>query len=96
MQTYMPLKRFYTQGEFYGIDEMVHAHTLADLGQSVMNVFNLGDKPVHKEIKFRLSEIGLPNVPVQIDDAEFKQTDDEITLDVEVPARGQLLYAIKP
>ena len=41
MQTYLPLKRFFTQGEFYGIDEMVHAHTLPELRESVLNVFNL-------------------------------------------------------
>ncbi len=53
MRTYMPLKRFYTQGEFYGIEETVHAHTLPDLRQSVLNVFNLSDKPVEKEVRFR-------------------------------------------
>ena len=46
MQTYTPLKRFYTQGTFYGIDETVHAHTLPDIGESVINVFNLENKPV--------------------------------------------------
>ncbi len=30
MQAYLPLERFYTQGVFYGLDEMVHVHTLAD------------------------------------------------------------------
>ena len=33
---------------------------LPDLGQSVLNVFNLDDKPVEKQMRFRLAEIGLP------------------------------------
>ena len=41
MQAYRSLKRFYAQGVFYGIDETVHAHTLPDVRESVINVFNL-------------------------------------------------------
>ena len=65
------MKRFYTQGEFYGIDEMVHAHTLPDLRESVINVFNLDDKPVEKEVRFRLADIGLPAGSVKIEGAAF-------------------------
>ena len=95
MRRYRELKRFYAQGEFYGIEETVHAHTLADIGQSVINVFNLGDKPAQKQIKFRLTEIGLPNAPVQIEGASFQQHDDEITLELTIPARGHVLYKIQ-
>jgi hypothetical protein len=95
MQLYKKLKRFYTQGEFYGIDEMVHVHTLPDIKEAVVNVFNLEDKPVEKQVKFRLTEIGMPNVPAQIDGASFLQDGDEITLTASIPARGHLLYKIK-
>jgi hypothetical protein len=95
MQQYKEVKRFYTQGDFYGLDEMVHAHTLKDLGQSVINIFNLDDKPIEKQIKFRLAEIGLPNVPVQIEGLPFVQTDGEITLTATIPARGHVLCKVK-
>jgi hypothetical protein len=95
MQQYKELKRFYTQGDFYGLDEMVHAHTLKDRGQSVINVFNLDDKPVERQIKFRLAEIDLPSGPVQIEGLPFTQKDDEITITATVPARGHVLCKIK-
>ena len=95
MQKYLGLKRFYAQGVFYGLDETVHVHTLADLKESVINVFNVDDKPVEKEIKFRLAEIGLANTPVQIDGAAFDQNGDEITLKVTVPARGHVLCEVR-
>ena len=74
---------------------MVHAHTLPDLGESVINVFNLDDKPAEKQIKFRLAEIGLPNVPVQIEGAAFEQKGDEITLKATVSARGHVLCKVQ-
>jgi hypothetical protein len=95
MKTYMPLKRFYTQGTFYGIDEMVHVHTLPDLKESVINVFNLEDKPVEKEISFRLSEIGLPAGSVKIEGAEFTSKEAVVTLKLTVPARGHQLVKVK-
>ena len=60
MRTYTALKRFYAQGVFYGLDETVHVHTLPDLGECVVNVFNVDDAPASKTIRFRPEEIGLP------------------------------------
>lgn len=95
MQQYKELKRFYTQGDFYGLDEMVHAHTLKDLNESIINVFNLDDKPIEKKITFRLAEIGLPSGPAQIEGLPFTQKDDEITITATVPARGHVLCKVK-
>jgi hypothetical protein len=95
MQTYLKLEKFYKQGIFYGLDEMVHVHTLPDLGQATINLFNLDDKPVEKEIQFRLQEIGLPNAPAKIEGAAFEQNDDVIKLKVAIPARGQVVYKIE-
>jgi hypothetical protein len=95
MRTYLPLKRFYTQGVFYGIDETVHAHTLPELRESVLNVFNLGDKPVEKEVRFRLADIGLPTGSVQIEGASLSTIGDELTLKMPLPARGHQLVKIK-
>ena len=82
MKTYNELKRFFAQGVFYGLDETVHCHTLPDVGQSVINCFNLDDKPVQKQIRFRLSEIGLPAGKVKIEGAPFKQDGEEVTVDL--------------
>jgi hypothetical protein len=95
MQTYKKLKRFYTQGEFYGLDEMIHVHTLPDAKEAVLNAFNLEDKAAQKQVKFRLADIGLPDIPVQIEGAAFEQKDGEITLNLDIPARGHVLYKIQ-
>jgi hypothetical protein len=95
MQTYLPLKKFYVQGKFYGIEEMVHAHTLPELGQSVINVFNLGDQPAKKPIRFRLKDIGLADGDVRIEGAEFQRQGDEISLEPTIPARGHLLLKVQ-
>jgi hypothetical protein len=94
MQTYKSLKKFYTTGEFYGIEETVHAHTLPDIGDSVINVFNLGDQSLKKQIRFRLQDIGLADGEVRIDDAEFKQQGDEVILELTIPARGHSLIKV--
>jgi hypothetical protein len=94
MKTYSGLKRFYAQGIFYGLDESIHCHTLPDLEQSVINCFNLDDQPVKKEVRFRPSDIGLPAGRVQVEGAPFRQSGDEVVLDVAIPARGHLLLKV--
>lgn len=91
MQTYLSLKRFYTQGIFYGLDENIHVHTLPDPGECVINCFNPDDQPVRKEIRFQIQEIGLLPGTVRIDGAPYEQTGDEIVMNLDIPARGHLL-----
>lgn len=95
MRTYLPLERFYKRGTFYGIDEMVHAHTLPDLRQSVLNIFNLDDKPVEKEIRLRAADIGLPAGPIKAEGDSFAAEGDEITVKMSIPAHGHRLVKIK-
>jgi hypothetical protein len=95
MKMYLSLKRFYTQGVFYGLDETIHCHTLPDLGESVLNIFNLDDKPAEKEIRFRLSDIGLPKGSIKIEGAASSENGDEIILKLTIPPRGHQLVKIK-
>jgi hypothetical protein len=94
MQTYLPLKRFFAQGEFYGIEETVHAHTLPELKQCVVNCFNLEEMPVQKKVTFRLADVGLPAGPVQVEGGTVTANDGAITLEVNIPARGHQLLKI--
>jgi len=94
MKTYLGLKRFYAQGVFYGLDETVHCHTLPDLRQCVINCFNIDDKPVKKQVRFRLNESGLPAGSVKSEGAPFRQSGDEVVLDLAIPARGHLLLKV--
>jgi hypothetical protein len=95
MRTYLPLKRFYTQGEFYGIDEMVHAHTLPDIRESVLNVFNLTDKPTQKKVRFRAADIGLPAGSMEVKGDSVTATGDEVTIKLSIPARGHQLVKVQ-
>jgi hypothetical protein len=88
MQTYLSLKPFYARGIFYGLDETVHAHTLPDVHQSVVNVFNLEETPAQKQVRWRLSEIGLPSGTVQVENATFRQDGDEVVLNMSIPPCG--------
>lgn len=102
MRAYRAFKRFYTQGTFYGIDETVHAHTLAGepvgAGETVavLNVFNLAETELEREIRFRLSDIGLPDsFRVYCSNAIFLQDGGEATLWVHLPALGHRLFEVR-
>jgi hypothetical protein len=96
MKTYLPLKRFYTQGDFYGLDETIHAHTLPDLQKSVLDCFNLDREPETRHVSFRLSDIGLPTQPIEMDGASFTLDGDKVEMTVSIPALGHQLVRIRP
>ena len=103
MRIYRQFKRFYTQGEFYGIDETVHAHVLPNPKPktrniiAVLNIFNLATTEVEREIRFKPSDIGLPNnlrlhcigVPYH------QQEDGGVILWVRLPALGHQLVEVQ-
>ncbi len=101
MQAYLRLKRFYTLGAFYGIDETVHAHTLVSepvtQGQTVavLNVFNLADTELERQIRFSLCDIGLPDdLRVHCPNAFLLQKGREVTLETRLPAMGHRLLEL--
>ncbi len=101
MGTYLRLKRFYTNGDFYGIDETVHTHTLQGAAGkpsepiAVINVFNLSDAPADKTFRFRLSEIGLNDrIQVHCPTAPLRQNGDSITISLFLPPRSPALLEI--
>jgi len=95
MKTYRRLKRFYTQGTFYGLEETVHVHTLSDEGKAVINVFNLTDKPETKEVSFEPQEIGLdPQSKVHVKGCSYSQKGSTITLRFDLPGHGTALAEI--
>lgn len=98
MREYKPLKRFYTQGVFYGLEETVHVHTLPDIREAVVDAFNLGDAPANKRLRFRPSDIGLPPGTVTVEGARLDERSAEVTADFLVPARGhvQLRVRVQP
>lgn len=96
MQTYRRLKRFYAQGAFYGLDETVHAHTLPDEGCCVLDLFNLGDVGVEREVRFRLADVGLQaEAPIAVEGAAWEMSGGDLRLSLKIPARGHRLVEIR-
>ncbi|QGQ94270.1 hypothetical protein EHS13_04800 [Paenibacillus psychroresistens] len=95
MQVYLSHKLFYAQGTFYGLDETVHAHTLTENGECVINIFNLENKLVQRQIQFSLSEIGLTAGQVEIEGAAYKVIHDKILLNAVIPAMGHKWVKLK-
>ncbi len=86
MKTYLANKKFFTQGEFYGLDDTVHAHSLPGIGQCVLNCFNVMNEPMCKEFRFKLSDVGLKAKPVKIDGVTYRQNGDDVVLNLSIPA----------
>jgi hypothetical protein len=98
MRTYLRLKRFFVRGAFFGLDETIHAHTLAAERKTVLNVFNLSDVEQDREIRFRWADVGLEAVPagaISVRGARAHVDGDEVTLWANVPARGHRLVEIE-
>ncbi|OQA01899.1 MAG: hypothetical protein BWY71_00218 [Planctomycetes bacterium ADurb.Bin412] len=97
MQTYLRLKPFFTQGEFYGLDEMIHVHTLKEKNAAVINCFNLAETPETKTFTFNLSQMGLSaNAKYEIKGASsFKQDGDQMEVKVELAGRDAAVLEVK-
>ncbi|GEM_PF-5953404 len=96
MKRYKRLKDFYTRGEFYGIDETVHIHTLTEKNEAVINAFNLGAKKVVKKIEIDLIDIGLnPKKITGVENLPFKKNGPKLFIDLKIPALSPVLGMIK-
>ncbi len=96
MKTYKRLKRFYTQGIFYGLDETIHVHVLPDEKAVVINVFNLTERALEKEINFDLSEIGFcRDSRICSTNIEYIQEDSNVSLKVSLPPLGTSVVELK-
>ncbi len=102
MRTYRRLKRFYTQGVFYGLEETVHAHVLPNPKPetrtpiAVLNIFNLAKMEVEREIRFKPSDIGLPdNLRIHCIGVPYRQGGDGVTLWVRLTALGHHLVEVE-
>jgi hypothetical protein len=74
MARYMSLKEFYTRGKFYGIDEMIHVHTLPSLNQAVINLFNVTGNTIKLSVTLKAKELGLKSIDSLKGTENFKKT----------------------
>jgi len=93
MRQYKELKEFYTRGEFYGIDEYTHVHTLPQRNQAVINVFNLTGQPIEKQREIILREIGLTNL-TSLKGASYQRTNKGFIFNLEIPPLSPRLITV--
>jgi hypothetical protein len=58
MRRYRELKAYFVAGEFYGLDELAHVHSLGARGM-VFALFNLETQPRRVELEFGPQDVGL-------------------------------------
>jgi hypothetical protein len=75
MGIYRKYKRYYALGEFFGIGELTHIHTLAGDNKSVVNCFNTEKHPVKKDFVIKARDAGIA-------------TEMQIRVRAEIPAMG--------
>jgi hypothetical protein len=89
MKTYLRLKPFFTQGEFYGLDEMIHVHTLKEKNAAVINCFNLAENPETKTFTIDLVQVGLsPQSQYEIRGAAATRSQGD-TLEISITLDGK-------
>ena len=98
MKTYLRLKPFFTHGEFYGIDEMTHVHTLPARNAAVIICYNLDEQPVDRSFQVELSEVALaPDKKFKVKGAQNSQNNgNSIQIKANIPARGITLLEVIP
>jgi hypothetical protein len=86
MKRYRKLDRFYKRAEFYGLNEEIHVHALADEGAFVVNAFNLSDQPRVIRGEANLARWGLDaKRPYTGDDGLGEVKDGRYAIGVELP-----------
>lgn len=87
MRTYNRLKPYFVRGQFHGIAENVHLHTLPGVPGGVINVFNLGDDQQVFEFDVARTALGIPPPKqLQVTGAEATWHADRLTLRLILPA----------
>ncbi len=97
MKRYIELQDFFKRGEFYGINEEIHIHSLTDRQSCVINIFNLSESESVTEGSITLKEIGLePGKRYSSDKEWVSITSEKITVQKEMGAWDTDLAVIKP
>lgn len=97
VKTYRRLKPYFTDGTFYGIDELTHVHAHADAMTAVINCFNLKDLPETRTVRFAPGDYGLDSARTwRFSRGKVSGIGDLYGVRVEIPARGHLLVEVTP
>ncbi len=94
VSTYHQLKRFFTQGEFVGIDLFSHLHVLENQQAAVAVLFNLTSETATREIQIPLERLGFDSFTATPGDGVVTPRGDGSTFAVEIPPMSPRLVEI--
>ncbi|MCL5998480.1 MAG: hypothetical protein M1546_20860 [Chloroflexi bacterium] len=93
MRTYNRLKPFFVRGQFHGIAEHIHLHTLPGVAGGVINVFNLTSVEQMFEFDVPMRLLGTTQaLPVKGAGAEWRE--DAVRLNLSLPGMCPALIEI--
>jgi len=92
MGIYISLKPYFARGDFHGIAENIHLHTLREKKGGVVNVFNT--KEDENEFRFFISEQSLGGRNLAVEGAEASWTEDGVVLRLKLAAMSPALVCI--
>jgi len=83
---YNRLRAFYARGRFIGLDETAHLHLHPNDRAAVLNVYNLTDESVHREVRINPREVGLGKVDsLKVEGAAWHRDGEVLVLHFELP-----------
>jgi hypothetical protein len=93
MRTYNRLKPFFVRGEFHGITETIHLHTLPGTPGGVVNVFNLTDHEQSYAFNVSREVFGTTEL-LRVTGAQARWAADHVTLSVTLPAMSPAVVEV--
>ncbi len=99
MRKYRALDRFYKRGDFYGINEEIHVHALAEENSFVVNLFNLSDQTRTIEGSISLAAMGIDPRRQYVGDSDIGEVDAAtglFSVSCQLPAWGTKVLAVHP
>lgn len=93
MTTYVELKPFFARGDFHGLDQLAHLHSLPERNQAVINLFNLSGQEVSRRVEVDLKRVGLSEVR-SVDGVEWERTPEGFAFRATLPALSPKLVGV--
>ena len=93
MKIYQRLKPYFVRGQFCGLTENIHLHTLKEEKGGVVNVFNLTDKEQEFRFNIPLKLLGT-NSEMDLEGAGAKWSEREVELNLKLKAMSPAVICI--
>ncbi len=83
---YNRLRPFYARGRFIGLEETVHLHLHPHEPAAVLNVFNLSEQPLRREVRLSSRRLGWKSLQrVEVVGAAWRREEGELVIAFDLP-----------